>query len=156
MNNKPQTINNELQSIKITKLCETNPISKKPKMKLTFYLTKDYENKSGLLTMEKQTQSNPILSTVAVLSTIALAKADSKGKTLRNKIADAVFQHRRLSSKPFCVFCAFLWLNPFNPWLTKPRILCITNNMINPKDVASALAVFSQGLPAENQVLWAI
>jgi hypothetical protein len=31
-------------------------------MSLTHYMTKEYENKSGLLTMEKQTQSNPILS----------------------------------------------------------------------------------------------
>ena len=30
-------------------------------MKLNLYLAKDYENKSRLLTMEKQTQSNPIL-----------------------------------------------------------------------------------------------
>jgi len=42
-----------------TKLFKTNPISGKPKMNLNHYITKDYENKSGLLTMEKQTQSNP-------------------------------------------------------------------------------------------------
>jgi len=41
-------------------------------MNLTFYSTKNYENKSGLLTTGKQTQSNPILSAVA------LAKADSE------------------------------------------------------------------------------
>jgi hypothetical protein len=29
-------------------------------MKLNFYSAKDYENKSGLLTTAKQTQSNPI------------------------------------------------------------------------------------------------
>jgi len=28
-------------------------------MNLNHYITEDYENKSGLLTMEKQTQSNP-------------------------------------------------------------------------------------------------
>jgi hypothetical protein len=49
-------------SIKIERLCKTNPISEKLKMNLTFYSTKDYENKSGLLTPGKQTQSNPILS----------------------------------------------------------------------------------------------
>ena len=38
------------------KLCETNPIPQKPKMKLTPYPTNDYENKSDLLTPEKQTQ----------------------------------------------------------------------------------------------------
>jgi hypothetical protein len=43
------------------KLCETKPISERPKMKLTPYPTNDYENKSGLLTTAKQTQSNPIL-----------------------------------------------------------------------------------------------
>ena len=52
-------------SIKNNKLCKTNPISKKPKMKLTLYPTKEYENKSGLSTMEKQTQSNPICSELA-------------------------------------------------------------------------------------------
>jgi len=31
-------------------------------LNLTFYSTNNYDNKSGLLTMEKQTQSNPILS----------------------------------------------------------------------------------------------
>ena len=51
----------EIQSIKNNKLCETNPISQKPKMKLTFYSTSDYENKSGFLPMGKQTQTNPIL-----------------------------------------------------------------------------------------------
>jgi hypothetical protein len=49
-------------SIKIERLCKTNPISEKPKMNLNHYTTKNYENKSGLLTMEKQTQSNPICS----------------------------------------------------------------------------------------------
>jgi hypothetical protein len=51
----------ETQSIKTTKLCETNPISEKSKMNLTYYMTKDYGNNSPLLTMAKQTQSNPIL-----------------------------------------------------------------------------------------------
>ena len=31
-------------SIKNNKLCKTNPISEKPKMNLTLYITKDYEN----------------------------------------------------------------------------------------------------------------
>ena len=42
------------------KLCETNPIPQKPKVNLTNYMTRDYENKSGLLTTAKQTQSKPI------------------------------------------------------------------------------------------------
>jgi len=41
---------------------KTNPISEESKMSLTHYMTKEYENKSGLLTMEKQTQSNPTCS----------------------------------------------------------------------------------------------
>jgi hypothetical protein len=47
-------------SIKNNKLCKTKPISKKPKMNLSHYTTKEYENKSGLLPPGKQTQSNPI------------------------------------------------------------------------------------------------
>lgn len=35
-------------------------------MNLNLYSTKDYENKLGLLTMENQTQSNPISQGVAV------------------------------------------------------------------------------------------
>jgi len=49
------------QSIKNNQLCKTNPISKRPKMNLNHYMTKDYENKSPLLTMGKQTQTKPIL-----------------------------------------------------------------------------------------------
>jgi len=44
---------------------KTNPISEESKMSLTHYMTKEYENKSGLSTMEKQTQSNPIYSELA-------------------------------------------------------------------------------------------
>jgi hypothetical protein len=55
-------------SIKNNKLCKTNPISEKPKMNLTHYMTKYYENKSPLRTMEKQTQSNPILSALGQLA----------------------------------------------------------------------------------------
>jgi hypothetical protein len=47
-------------SIKIERLCETNPIFKTPKMNLNPCLTMDYENKPPLQTPEKQTQSNPI------------------------------------------------------------------------------------------------
>jgi hypothetical protein len=76
----------ETQSIKNNKLCKTNPISKKPKMNLNHYTTNDYENKSGLLTPGKQTQSNPILSAVlsgvAYLSAIASAKAEAKTEAL--------------------------------------------------------------------------
>jgi hypothetical protein len=50
----------ETQSIKNNKLCETNPISEKPKTDLTNYITRDYDNKFGLLTMEKQSQTKPI------------------------------------------------------------------------------------------------
>ncbi len=49
------------ESIKNNKLCKTNPISEKPKMSLTLYITNRYDNKPALLTTEKQTQSNPIL-----------------------------------------------------------------------------------------------
>jgi hypothetical protein len=49
----------EIQSIKTTKLCETKPISQKPKMNLTIYMTRDYDNKSASLTPEKQTQFKP-------------------------------------------------------------------------------------------------
>ncbi len=42
------------------KLCETNPIYGTPKMDLTHYSTNRYDNNSGLLTMQKQTQTNPI------------------------------------------------------------------------------------------------
>jgi len=38
---------------------QNKPNFQKTKMKLNLYSTKDYENKSGLLKMEKQTQSNP-------------------------------------------------------------------------------------------------
>jgi len=52
----------ENQSIKNNKLCETKPISEKPKMNATLCGKKDYENKSGLLTMPKQSQTNPTYS----------------------------------------------------------------------------------------------
>jgi hypothetical protein len=55
--------NNE--SINNNKFHKTNPISKKPKMKLSLYLTKDYGNESMPSNSEKQTQSNPIF-TVAI------------------------------------------------------------------------------------------
>ena len=41
------------------KLCETNPIPQKPKVNLNLYSSRDYENKSDLLTPEKQTQFYP-------------------------------------------------------------------------------------------------
>jgi len=46
-------------SIKIERLCKTNPIFKKPKMNLNHYTTNDYKNNSSPLTMENQTQSKP-------------------------------------------------------------------------------------------------
>jgi hypothetical protein len=52
----------EIQSIKTTKLCETNPISEMPKMNLNHCKREDYGNKSAPLTMEKQSQTNPIQS----------------------------------------------------------------------------------------------
>jgi len=39
---------------------QNKPNFRKAKMNLNLYMTKDYENKSGLLTMAKQTQTNPI------------------------------------------------------------------------------------------------
>jgi len=85
--------NSEFQSIKNNKLCETNPISKKPKMNLTYYSIKNYENKSGLLTMEKQTQSNPTCSElVEPISEGALAQ--SRGLLTEGKCAeDGCGQH---------------------------------------------------------------
>jgi len=62
---------------------QNKPNSRKAKMKLSFYSTKDYENQGRLPVLGKQTQSNPILS--ADLSAGGLpkaeasAKADSKG-----------------------------------------------------------------------------
>jgi hypothetical protein len=46
-------------SIKNNKLCETNPISERPKMNLSHYTTGYYDDKSGLLTMAKQSQNKP-------------------------------------------------------------------------------------------------
>jgi hypothetical protein len=43
----------------MNQLCETNPISEKPKMTLTNYITNNYENKPVPLTMEKQSQNKP-------------------------------------------------------------------------------------------------
>jgi hypothetical protein len=42
------------------KKCQTNPISGKLKMTLSHYNTRNYENKSVALTIEKQSQTNPI------------------------------------------------------------------------------------------------
>jgi len=49
----------EIQSIKNNKLCETKPISEKPKMNLTAYATNYYDNKSDHLAMTKQSQNKP-------------------------------------------------------------------------------------------------
>jgi len=49
-------------SIKIERLCKTNPISEEPKMNLSGYKIKDCENKSPLWATGKQTQSKPIQS----------------------------------------------------------------------------------------------
>jgi len=55
-------------------------------MKISSVLTKDYENKPRLRTLGKQTQSNPILSAilsgVACLSSVALAKEEAKTEAL--------------------------------------------------------------------------
>jgi hypothetical protein len=42
------------------KLCKTKPNSEMLKMNLTCYITNDYEGKSTLLKMQKQSQTNPI------------------------------------------------------------------------------------------------
>ena len=60
----------ENQSIKNNKLCETNPISGTPKMNLTHYSTNRYDNNSSLLTMQKRSQTNPILSVVVPMAFI--------------------------------------------------------------------------------------
>jgi hypothetical protein len=67
-------------------LYKTNPISEKPGMNLTNYMTNDYENKSPLLTMEKQTQTKPTCSELActelVYTELVEASNQSKGSNL--------------------------------------------------------------------------
>ena len=46
-------------SIKITKLCKTNPIFETPKMNPTNYMTKAYDNNSPLLKVQKRSQNEP-------------------------------------------------------------------------------------------------
>jgi len=62
---------------------QNKPNFQKTKMDLTFYSAKDYENKPCLRTPGKQTQSNPIL------SAIALAKADSKWRKTAGTLAQS-------------------------------------------------------------------
>jgi hypothetical protein len=50
------------ESIKMNKICETNPILEILKMNLTNYMINGYSNNSNLLAVQKRTQSNPILS----------------------------------------------------------------------------------------------
>ena len=69
-------------SIKNNKLCKTNPISEKQKMNLSSYTTKTYGNKSRLLTMAKQTQSNPICSELACPEQVPISRDASKGSNL--------------------------------------------------------------------------
>jgi len=55
---------------------QNKPNFLKAKMKLNFYLTKDYENQGRLQTQGKQTQSNPIFS--ELVEPISKAKKSSK------------------------------------------------------------------------------
>ena len=57
-------------------------------MNVSSILTKDYENKPRLRALGKQTQSNPIL------SAIALAKADSKGAPMLRFYSYAMEDYR--------------------------------------------------------------
>jgi hypothetical protein len=55
MNNEPYFAQYDIRitqygSIKIERLCKTNPISEESKMNLNHYMTNDYENKSELYT----------------------------------------------------------------------------------------------------------
>jgi hypothetical protein len=43
----------------MNKLCETKPNSEKSKMNISSYTTNRYEEKSRLLTMQKQSQTKP-------------------------------------------------------------------------------------------------
>jgi hypothetical protein len=43
------------------KKCETNPISKTPKLNINNYMTKGYNDNLGLPETKKRTQTNPIL-----------------------------------------------------------------------------------------------
>jgi len=89
ISNEPRTINNELRSINIERLCETNPISEKPKMNLNFYSAKNYDNKSGLLMTAKQTQfipteggSNPTCSELACTELVECVEPISKRRKI--------------------------------------------------------------------------
>ena len=64
-----------------SKQTQSNPISEESKMSLTHYMTKEYENKSGLLTMEKQTQTNPIYS--EPVESILYASVGLKGDLIK-------------------------------------------------------------------------
>jgi hypothetical protein len=48
-------------SIKIERLCKTNPISEKPKMIIILAITETCNNEQRTANYSKQTQSNPIL-----------------------------------------------------------------------------------------------
>jgi len=61
----------------------TNPIPEKPKMKLSFFSTKDYENKLYPRTPGKQTQSNPILSRAQSRDLILLRGTIAQSRGLR-------------------------------------------------------------------------
>ena len=64
-------------SIKNNKLCETKPIFGMPKMNLNRYMTDDYNNKSPLLAMPKQSQTKPISPPLQSLNFTHLAKKAS-------------------------------------------------------------------------------
>ena len=57
--------NNELRSINNDKLCETNPISEKPKMVVTAVYTMTNNNKQSTFNYSKQTQTKPTCSELA-------------------------------------------------------------------------------------------
>ena len=49
----------KISQSKITKLCKTKPIFETPKMNLTNYMTKAYDNNSPLLKVQKRSQNEP-------------------------------------------------------------------------------------------------
>jgi len=100
----------ETQSIKNNKLCKTNPISKKPKMNLTFYSTKDYENKPRLRTPGKQTQSNPIYGEQTCLELCR------KSRTTCSELVEPISKWR----KP-CLTAGTLARSGGQPFRMKPR-----------------------------------
>jgi hypothetical protein len=95
----------------MTKLCETNPIPKMPKMNLNYYMTNRYDNNSGLLTVEKQSQTNPNKANSNPKQTQFKANSDpNKAKTnpikpnlVRRSLGESGFKRHNCSRWAFLV-----------------------------------------------------